>query len=84
MVILCILTREVFRQLDHRMTRYYRLFHKLFPDPATRPRQQEVLVESLRKGEVDKAVRAFKKNYLEVVHQMIEHLETAEPANGPD
>jgi DNA-binding GntR family transcriptional regulator len=74
---------EVFRQLDDRMTRYYPLFHKLFPDPATRPRQQEVLIESLRKGEVDEAVRAFKKNYLEVVHQMIEQLECEEPADSP-
>jgi DNA-binding GntR family transcriptional regulator len=74
---------EVFRQLDDRMTRYYPLFHKLFPDPATRPRQQEVLIESLRKGEVDEAVRAFKKNYLEVVQRMIDHLETGEPAECP-
>ena len=36
---------EVFRQLDDRMTRYYPLFDKLFPDPAKRPRQQEVLIE---------------------------------------
>ena len=36
---------EVFRQLDDRTTRYYPLFHKLFPDPAKRPRQQEVLIE---------------------------------------
>jgi DNA-binding GntR family transcriptional regulator len=64
-----------------RMTRYYPLFHNLFPDPATRPRQQEVLIECLRKGEVDEAVRAFKKNYLEVVHRMIHHLETGESAN---
>jgi DNA-binding GntR family transcriptional regulator len=28
---------EVFRQLDDRMTRYYPLFQKLFPDPAKRP-----------------------------------------------
>jgi DNA-binding GntR family transcriptional regulator len=70
--------REVFRQLDDRMTRYNPLFLKLFPDPATRPRQREVLIEFLREGKVDDAVRAFKKIYLEVVHQMIEHLETGE------
>jgi DNA-binding GntR family transcriptional regulator len=74
---------EVFRQLDDRMTRYFPLFHKLYPDPATRPRQQEVLIESLRKGEVDEAVRAFKKNYLEVVQRMIDHLETEKPADYP-
>jgi DNA-binding GntR family transcriptional regulator len=72
---------EVFRQLDDRMTRYNPLFLKLFPDPATRPRQREVLIEFLREGKVDEAVRAFKKIYLEVVHQIIEHLEIGESAN---
>ena len=67
---------EVFRQLDDRMTRYNPLFLKLFPDPAKRPRQREVLIEFLREGKVDEAVRAFKKIYLEVVHRIIEHLET--------
>jgi DNA-binding GntR family transcriptional regulator len=67
---------EVFRQLDNRMTRYYPLFLKLFPDPATRPRQREVLIEFLREGKVEDAVRAFKKIYLEVVHRIIDHLET--------
>jgi DNA-binding GntR family transcriptional regulator len=74
---------EVFRQLDDRLTRYNPLLLKLFPDPATRPRQREVLIEFLRKGEVDEAVRAFKKLFLEVVHQIIDHLETAESANSP-
>jgi DNA-binding GntR family transcriptional regulator len=74
---------EVFSQLDDRMARYYPLFQKVFPDSATRPRQREVLIEFLRKGEVDEAVRAFKKLYLEVVHQIIDHLETAESANSP-
>src|ERR1700751_1851523 len=74
--------RDVFRGLEDRLVRYYPLFHKLFPDPATRPQQQEVLIEFCRKGKVDEAVRAFKKNYLEVVHQMIEHLETGESANS--
>ena len=73
---------EVFRQLDDRMTRYNPLFLKLFPDPANRPRQREVLVEFLREGKVDDAVRAFKKSYLEVVHRIIEHLEAEEPANS--
>ena len=65
---------EVFRQLDDRLTRYNPLVLKLFPDAATRPRQREVLIEFLRKGEVDEAVRAFKKLYLEVVHRIIDHL----------
>jgi len=67
---------EVFRQLDDRTTRYYPLFLKLFPDPATRPRQREVFIEFCRKGEVDEAVRAFKKIYLEAVHRIIDHLKT--------
>ena len=69
---------EVFRQLDDRMTRYNPLFLKLYPDPSTRPRQREVLIEVLRKGKVDEAVRSFKKTYMEVVHQIIDHLETGE------
>jgi DNA-binding GntR family transcriptional regulator len=67
---------EVFRQLDDRLSRYNPLVLKLFSDPATRPRQREVLIEFLRKGEVDEAIRAFKKLYLEVVHQIIDHLES--------
>jgi DNA-binding GntR family transcriptional regulator len=71
---------EVFRQLDDRLTRYNPLVLKLFPDPANRPRQREALIEFLRKGEVDEAVRAFKKLYLEVVHRIIDHLEAEESA----
>jgi DNA-binding GntR family transcriptional regulator len=67
---------EVFRQLDERLTRYNPLVLKLFPDPATRPQQREVLIEFLRKGEVDEALRAFKKLYLEVVHRIIDHLKS--------
>jgi DNA-binding GntR family transcriptional regulator len=74
---------EVFRQLDDRMTRYNPLFLKLFPDQATRPRQREVLIEFLRENKVDEAVRAFKKLYLEVVHRIIDHLETEVPAKAP-
>jgi DNA-binding GntR family transcriptional regulator len=66
---------EVFRQLDDRLTRYNPLVLERFPDPATRPRQQEVLIEFYRKGKVDEGVRAFKKVYLEIVHQIIDHLE---------
>src|SRR6516225_8808729 len=73
---------EVFRQLDDRLTRYNPLVLKLFPDPGTRPRQREVLIEFLRKGEADEAVRAFKKPYLEVVHRIIDHLKTEESAKA--
>jgi DNA-binding GntR family transcriptional regulator len=73
---------EVFRQLDDRLTRYNSLVLKLFPDPATRPRQREALIEFLRKGEVDEAIRAFKKLYLEVVHRIIDHLESEESAKA--
>jgi hypothetical protein len=66
----------VFRQLDDRLTRYNPLVLELFPNPAIRPQQREVLIEFLRKGEVDEAVRAFKKLYLEVVHRITEHLKT--------
>ena len=76
--------RDVFRGLEDRLTRYYPLFHKLFPDPATRPRQQEVLIEFCRKGKVDEALRSFKKTYLEVVQQIIDHLESEESAQPPD
>jgi DNA-binding GntR family transcriptional regulator len=67
---------EVFRQLDSRLTRYNPLFLKLFPDPAKRPRQREVLIEFYRQGKVDEGLRAFKKIYLEVVHQIIDHLQS--------
>ena len=73
---------EVFTRLDDRMTRYYPLILKLFPNPASRPRQYEVLIEHYRKGKVDEAVRAFKKIYLEVVHQITDHLETGESSSG--
>jgi DNA-binding GntR family transcriptional regulator len=73
---------EVFRQLDDRLTRYNPLVLKLFPDPATRSRQREVLIEFLRKGEVDEAVRAFKKIYLGVVHRIMDHLETDQSAKS--
>ena len=73
---------EVFRQLDDRMTRYNPLFLQLFPDQATRPRQREALIEFLREAKVDEAVRAFKKIYLEVVQQIIDHLQGLESANA--
>ena len=72
---------EVFRQLDDRLTRYNPLILKLFPDPETRTRQREVLIEYYRQGKVDEAVRAFKKLYLEVVHQIIGYLKTGQSAS---
>jgi hypothetical protein len=44
---------------------------ELFPDPATKPRLGEALIEQYRKGKVDEALRAFKKLYLEVVHRSL-------------
>jgi DNA-binding GntR family transcriptional regulator len=73
---------EVFQQLDDRLTRYNPLVLKLFPDPATRSQQREVFIELLRKGEVEEAVRAFKKLYLEVVGQITDHLKTEDSASA--
>ena len=72
---------EAFTRLDDRMTRYYPLILKLFPNPASRPRQHEALIEHYRKGKVDEAVRAFKKIYLEIVHQIVDHLQSRESAS---
>jgi hypothetical protein len=68
--------REVFRQLEVRASRYVPLLMKLFPTPETRPRQREVLVELYRKGEISEAFRAFRKIYLEVIDQIIDHLKS--------
>jgi DNA-binding GntR family transcriptional regulator len=73
--------REVFRQLNDRMTRYDPLYLKVFPTPEGRPRQWETLIEIYRKGKVGEAFRAFKKIYLEVVDQLIDHLESQESDN---
>jgi DNA-binding GntR family transcriptional regulator len=76
--------QDVFRGLEDRAIRYVPLILKLYPDPAKRPRQREVLIELYRKGKVDEAVRAFKKIYLEVVYQIIDHLDSEESAQPPD
>jgi DNA-binding GntR family transcriptional regulator len=68
--------REVFRQLNDRMTRYDPLYLKIFPTAETRPRQRETLIEIYRKGEIAEALRAFKKVYLEVVYQLMDHLKS--------
>jgi DNA-binding GntR family transcriptional regulator len=65
--------RELFRQLEDRGTRYEPLLMKLFP-PETRLRQREVLIEIYRKGKIAEAFRAFKKIYLEIVEEVIDHL----------
>ena len=69
---------EVFRQLEDRLTRYVPLLMKLFPTPESRPRQREVLIEIFRKGKTTEAFRAFRKIYLEVIDQIIDHLKSQE------
>ena len=69
---------EVFRQLEDRMARYYPLLLKLFPKPETRPRPSESLIEIYRKGKIAEAFRAFRKIYLEIVDQVIDHLKGEE------
>jgi DNA-binding GntR family transcriptional regulator len=69
---------EVFRQLEDRSTRYVPLLMKLFPTPESRPRQREVLIEIFRKGKTTEAFRAFRKIYLEVIDQIIDHLKSQE------
>ena len=70
--------REVFRQLNDRMTRYDPLYLKVFPAAETRPRQWEVLIQVYRKGKIGEAYRAFRKIYLEVVDQLIDQLRREE------
>jgi DNA-binding GntR family transcriptional regulator len=72
---------EVFRQLHDRTTRYYPLLFKVFPEPATRPRQREALIELYRKGKVDEALRTFKRMYLDMIHQVIDHLKGSESSS---
>jgi hypothetical protein len=64
------------------MTRYDAFFLKVFPTPETRPRQREALLEIYRKGKIAEAFQAFKKLYLTVVDQFIDHL-TSHEADGP-
>ena len=66
--------REVFQQLNDRMTRYESLYFRVFPTPESRPRQLEALIELYRKGKIVESFQAFKKIYLEVVDQLIDHL----------
>jgi hypothetical protein len=48
-----------------------------------RPRQRELLIELYRKGKITEAFQSFKKIYLEVVHRIIDYLETRDSANMP-
>src|SRR5258708_14145983 len=68
--------REVFRQPEERSSRYVPLLIKLFPTAESRPRQREILIEMYRKGKITEPFRAFKKIYLEVVDQIIDHLKS--------
>jgi hypothetical protein len=47
------------------------------PTPESRPRQRETLIEIYRKGKIDEAFNAFKKIYLEIVDEVIDHLENS-------
>jgi hypothetical protein len=60
------------------MTRYDPLYLKVFPTTESRPRQQETLIESYRKGQIAEALWAFKKIYLGVVGQLMDRLKTQE------
>jgi DNA-binding GntR family transcriptional regulator len=76
---------EMFQKLDDRVTRYYPVLVKeLYPNPETRPRQHEALIESYRKGQLAGALRAFKKIYLEMVDRIVDHLEAQGPAKSAE
>jgi hypothetical protein len=64
------------------MTRCDPLYLKIFPTPETRPRQWETLIEIYRKGKVSEAFRAFKRIYLKVVDQLIDHLKSERPRDS--
>jgi DNA-binding GntR family transcriptional regulator len=69
---------ETFLNLDDRMTRYYPPLLELYPTPESRPRQHEALIENYRKGKIAEAFQAFKKIYLKMVDQLIDHLNSYE------
>jgi DNA-binding GntR family transcriptional regulator len=69
---------ETFWNLDERMTRYYPPLLELYPTPESRPRQHEALIELYRKGKIAEAFQAFKKIYLKMVDQLIDHLDSHE------
>src|SRR5262245_37040080 len=51
---------------------------KLFP--TARP--SEILMEIYRKGKIAEAFRAFKKAYLEIVDEVIDHLKSQEAGDS--
>jgi DNA-binding GntR family transcriptional regulator len=65
---------ETFWNLDDRMTRYYPPLLELYATPESKPRQHEALIEIYRKGKIIEAFQAFKKIYLKMVDQLIDHL----------
>jgi DNA-binding GntR family transcriptional regulator len=69
---------ETFWKLDDRMTRYYPPLLELYPTPESRPRQHEALIEAYRKGKIAEAFQAFKKIYLKMVDELIDHLNNNE------
>lgn len=68
--------REVFRQLEDRMTRYDPFFLKVFPIPESRPRHRERFLEAYRDGKIGQAFRTFKKVYLEAVDEVRDRLKS--------
>jgi DNA-binding GntR family transcriptional regulator len=70
---------EVFRQLEDRMARYYPLVLELFP--TARP--SEIFMESYRTGKIAGAFQAFKKIYLEIVDEVIDHLKSQQAGDPP-
>jgi len=75
---------EMFRKLNDRMTRYYPFLLELYPTPESRPRQHEAMIEIYRKGKIDEALRGFKKIYLEMVDDIVDHLDAQESAKSFD
>ena len=50
--------------------------------PERRPRQWETLIEIYRKGKISEAFGAFKKIYLEIVDEVIDHLKSREAGDS--
>ena len=75
--------REVFQQLNDRMTRYEPLYFRVFPTLESRPRHREALIELYRKGKIAESFRAFKNFYLAAVDQLIDHLRHEETGDSP-
>jgi DNA-binding GntR family transcriptional regulator len=75
---------EFFRQLDDRSTRYNPLLLKLHVTPESRPRLRETLIEMYQQGKIKEALRAFKKTYLGVTHEVIDYLRALDSAEPID